>query len=342
MQTQRTFSPVISTANSFDFLRLLFALSVFIAHFSELTGYFICWPISPTMAIGGFFIISGFLITRSYYNSTFTSYLLKRAKRIVPAYIVVVLLCFVGLSLLSTNSILDYFTNRSSYSYLLANISFLNFLQPTLPGVFADNIHPYVNGALWTIKVELSLYLFVPLLVYLLKKGKSQVLLPVLYILSAVFIAAMVYLYKQTGADIYLVYSRQFVGQGMYFVAGVILLFYIDFFLQYKSWSIILSFALVVLSHLITSSLLDFFEPIAFAVLIVLLAYQLPKLKIVSKYGDISYGLYLFHYPVIQVFVAMGWFEDEPVILFFSSLLCVVFCAYASWHGVEKWFLKRR
>ena len=141
------FSADISKENSFDFFRLLFAFSVFVAHFGILTSHKIAWyPISSAMGVGGFFIISGFLITRSYYRSrSLADYTVKRIRRIVPAYMLVVIACAVFLSFLTSLSWQEYFTSKEFFKYLSANISFLNFIQPTLPEVFTNNLLPYIN-----------------------------------------------------------------------------------------------------------------------------------------------------------------------------------------------------
>jgi hypothetical protein len=48
----------------------------------------------------------------------------------------VVLLCAVGLSLLSDLPPLEYFTSPLLFKHIAASLCFLNFLQPGLPGVF--------------------------------------------------------------------------------------------------------------------------------------------------------------------------------------------------------------
>ena len=117
MYQKPIFSPNISGHNSFDFLRLLFAFSVFIAHFGGLTSNKIYFPISASMAVSGFFIISGFLITRSFYRSkNLLDYSLKRIRRVFPAYMLVVVVFAVLLSAVSLLSFQDYFTSKTFFN----------------------------------------------------------------------------------------------------------------------------------------------------------------------------------------------------------------------------------
>jgi hypothetical protein len=81
-----------------------------------------------------FFVVSGFLIARSYESSSsLKSYISKRIRRIVPAYLLVVFLCAILLSLVSTYSFREYFSNTQVYKYLFWNSIFLNFKAPWLP-----------------------------------------------------------------------------------------------------------------------------------------------------------------------------------------------------------------
>jgi len=77
-----------------------------------------------------------------------------------------------------------------------------------------------------------------------------------------------------------------------------------------------------------------------FAVLIIYLGLLpnklLPKF---AKYGDPSYGIYLFSFPIQQVILYMNpsW---HPILIFLSTLLIITPIAYALWHCVEKPILK--
>jgi peptidoglycan/LPS O-acetylase OafA/YrhL len=294
------------------------------------------------MAVSGFFIISGFLIMRSFYRSkNLWDYSLKRIKRIVPAYMSVVALCAVFLSTISSLSFHEYFSSNSFYKYFISNILFLNFLQPALPEVFTTNPLPFVNGSLWTIKVELCLYAVLPLIVFCLKK-KPILPLAVFYILSLLYSFIMNSLADSSGNSFYNFLQRQFPGQLLYVVSGSIILFYFDFIVkQQVKYFLPASAFIFLIRYFVSNWTIELFYPFSFAVLIVCCAYYLKKLSILTKFGDFSYGLYLFHFPVIQVFVHFGILEENPVLLFIVCFTVIFSLSALSWHLLEKKALKR-
>ena len=83
--------------NNFDLLRLVLAFTVCLSHLGEVSGTQAFYPLAQYfysgVAVDCFFIVSGFLIFRSYNrSSSLLSYCNKRVRRIVPAYMTVVLL----------------------------------------------------------------------------------------------------------------------------------------------------------------------------------------------------------------------------------------------------------
>lgn len=156
---------IIPKQNAFTAIRMICALTVLYEHYVVLMGT--KFPILEIrgIAVKVFFILSGFWVTRSLYTSkSLLEFYKKRVKKIFPAYLTVVFAAAILLVLLSILTIRQYFTDSGFWKYLVANISTLNFIHPSLPGVF--NGEP-VNGSLWTIKVELGFYIILPLITFL-------------------------------------------------------------------------------------------------------------------------------------------------------------------------------
>jgi peptidoglycan/LPS O-acetylase OafA/YrhL len=130
--------PDIGKDNNFNFLRLVFAFSVAIGHALPADyNYTLSILFNGHVAVCGFFIISGFLITKSYVDSkNIKEYFVKRCRRLLPAYWLVVLLCAFGLSAFSNLPPGEYFTSPLLFKHIAASLCFLNFVQPSLPGVF--------------------------------------------------------------------------------------------------------------------------------------------------------------------------------------------------------------
>lgn len=158
-------------------LRLLAALMVVLGHSYVVVGrnspvvdpIHRILPATYTHLIGVmmFFMISGFLITLSYVRRPqFLRFLRARALRIWPALVTcVVIWAFVLGPMLSDVPLLDYFTKRdrvgTPYAYFLGNASIFR-ARSFLPGLFATNPLPYyVNVSLWTIPIETTMYLWV-------------------------------------------------------------------------------------------------------------------------------------------------------------------------------------
>ena len=163
-----------TSLNRFDALRLAFASMVFVYHAVALSGLVADSPLELNLAviaelsIQGFFIISGALVYGSWERSRgLADYTSKRVRRLYPAYIVVILIPALISATLSFGQPGAW---QEIVGYISANLVFLNFLAPSLPGLFEEQRHTIVNGALWTLKIEVMFYLAVPLLAWGLSK----------------------------------------------------------------------------------------------------------------------------------------------------------------------------
>lgn len=175
---QKTFiSPVkVPEENSFNFLRLVCCLIVLYEHCVVLSGAsFPCYDLRG-IAVKVFFILSGFWVTPVIFEKRLDKRIsIKRFKKILPQYWMVVIVCAVGLSAFSVLPLREYFCNSVFYKYLAANILTLNFIQPNLPGVFEDlPLNGSVNGSLWTIKIEIGFYILLLFIVFAVKSLRKK------------------------------------------------------------------------------------------------------------------------------------------------------------------------
>jgi len=334
----------ISDKNNFDHVRLFLALGVFLHHTFILTQLqpFAVFKtlVNPNVAVHSFFIVSGFLIFMSYeHSSSVKSYFTKRFKRIAPGYIAVILLSFVFLSLFSTLAFFDYFTSIESFKYLLANLSTFNFLHLTLPGVFSEHINTSVNGALWTIKVEVMFYISVPFIVYTYRWFGATKTLSIIFLLSALYFYSMVSLSQEFKTPFFAILVHQLPGQMMFFSAGALLYYHHEKFLKQKHFIFLLA-----IIGFISEKYLSFYPlyAISLSIIVIYLATGIVYLGHIARYGDLSYGIYIWHFPLIQTFIALHFFEESPIRAFMVLTLLILCVSWLSWHIIEKPFLSKK
>lgn len=325
--------------NCFDFLRFLFAFTILLSHLFELSQSkelsFLDSFTNSSIAVQGFFVISGFLVAKSYTNTpSLKQYFIKRIKRIVPAYIFIILFSVIVLSIFSTFTISEYFSNINTYKYIGWNSIFLNFMHPCLPGLFENNLMCAVNGSLWTLKVEEGFYVVLPIIFYFIKKTRQYILILILlYILSILY-----YVYFQHITNKPLL-AKQLPGYISYFSTGILLFLKFDFFYKYRYIFLTIGFVgfLAVKSYS-----LPFLYPFIFGILVIAASYTLSFLNNFGKYGDFTYGIYISHFPIIQVFKQYNLFEKyNPYLIGFLVILLSLTFAFFSWNFIEKKFLDR-
>jgi peptidoglycan/LPS O-acetylase OafA/YrhL len=333
-----------SKANNFDLVRLVLAWIVVYVHLFQITDvreYAIFYHLfSSSFAVKGFFAISGYLVTQSYLNShSLTDFAERRVRRIFPAYIAIVLISFVAGIYFTTVPLKEYFASMAVWKYLLANLMFLNFWQPTLPGVFADQAVAAMNPALWTIKIELCLYVCLPLIVWGFKKYGVWPVTAILYVLSVSWLFGLTSFADQN--KIFAELGRQFPGQMSYFVFGGALA--MAPLSSKKMW---IASLLTGLAWYLSSGLAKaFVEPAFFALSVLTVAIATKHLGNFGKFGDISYGTYIFHSIVIHILFALGVIKggpgNSPWFGVVATTVGVAILALCSWRWLEKPFLKR-
>ena len=294
--------PKVQKENGFTAIRIFCALIVVYEHFIILTGVNLPMFELRGIAVNVFFILSGFWVTRSLYTSkSLLEFYKKRVKKIFPAYLTVVFAAAIFLVFISTLTIRQYFTDSGFWKYLVANISTLNFIHPSLPGVF--NGEP-VNGSLWTIKVELGFYIILPLIAFLcignVNNGggyRCVVVLSLIYLLSAVYVILMPQLVEKYHLPSSIL--NQLPAFMSYFVVGMFGFYFFEKLLPL--WNYLVAPAVLLLTVcLIVKNiwLTAFLEPIVLIIVVMWFALKAKLLFYFAKIYDFSYCLYLVHYPI--------------------------------------------
>jgi peptidoglycan/LPS O-acetylase OafA/YrhL len=124
-----------------------------------------------------------------------------------------------------------------------------------------------------------------------------------------------------------------------YFVSGIACYYYNDFFKKYNLKLFVLGVLIFVFESYFD---VEFLKPIALSIIIFTVAFNFKKLNTFAKYGDISYGIYIFHLPLIQVAVHFGLFKSVSTITSFSLIISsVLISGLLTWHLLEKKFLNK-
>lgn len=331
--------------NNMDAVRYILALAVVVAHFNILCGFGIPFPMSSGTGVSGFFALSGFLIFQNYdRDPSVKRFLLRRGLRILPPYFLVVLVCAFGLVTVSSFTLTDYFCSPEWIRYVVSNMLFLNFLEPSLPGVFegAQYYDSVVNGSLWTMKVEWCLYLSVPPVSWLLwrlrlKETGRGVAFLIIVIFSIAYRMLFIHLYSVTGREIFMILERQVFGQLAFFYVGALIYDYLDTFLKYR-WLILALLGIGLLGMRASYYAGLALQPFVEGGLVLWFSMVGRWGHYLSRHDNVSYDIYLFHFPVMQLAVYFGLPSLGAPAAFTITLAVLVGLAFISWNCVGKKF----
>jgi peptidoglycan/LPS O-acetylase OafA/YrhL len=320
--------------NNFDSIRLIAATTVIFSHaflivdqnerrepFVRLLGEH---NILGLYGVLIFFIISGYFVTRSYLNSASPiEFLRKRVLRIFPGLIVCTLiLTFIVAPLFFNGSFASYYLGGDPYRYFLRTI----FLQPpgwpNINGVkFYDlKCGSILNGSLWSIQSEVLCY-------------------------GIVFFLGMCGLLHVRAAVALLIFgilSNHYLSGGNVFVlpafSGGMIMYFVREKYKFQAKRVLTIVALIALiAGGLSGYLRDLAFPIFGAYAIIYLGFSRTlSLGRGARFGDMSYGTYIYGWPVEQcVRAACGdgatWWK-----VFLFSVPIALFLGFLSWHLVEK------
>lgn len=335
-----------SHKNNFDFLRFLFASLVIFSHsYALLQGNIALDPFVKLsdralseIAVCGFFVLSGFLIRQSQErSSSIFSFFRKRVSRIIPGLWVAIIITVFVIGCLATEMPVDtYLGNSQTWKYLFCN-SFLMPLAKELPGVFNHNPETVANGSLWTLRYEILFYALLSLLFFIPKTKSKTFSIAVLIICIISYITVKMNWLPIKGTFLY-----YFFNLGIYFAAGACLSFFTDYIKQKKGLLLCISAIVFFAFTFLFKKEYELINMLSFALMVISFGlHYFPFLNFSRYTGDISYGTYIYAYPVQQALIV--WLHPANVLtLMVPSFLVAWLLGWLSWHFVEKHFLKRK
>jgi peptidoglycan/LPS O-acetylase OafA/YrhL len=335
--------------NRLDAFRLIFAVTVLCAHsYFASEGHHGSDPLARStenqitagsLAVDGFFAISGFLVTESWFRSRgLPNFLLRRVLRIYPGYVVACLFCVAVAGPLGAESVSRYWEDFHPGAFA-RSVGLL--LQPVLPPTFLTNPARNIVGAsMWTISFEFGCYLGVAALgiTGLLRRGVAfgLLLLAVAANLGCDFEA---YSYLQVAgfqppqdAPDLRPWSdwARFLS---FFLAGMVAHLGRDSIPRSRIIAIACGVGLLVSSQ---------FPPGFVAILPLAGVYLLFYAAFPPGIGepregrpDLSYGIYLYSFPIQQLIVA-SMNKVSPWPLSFLAIPPTLILASLSWYAIER------
>jgi len=331
--------------NNLDWLRLVFALQVILIHGLENLKD------NSTSAIGSFlhhfpgvpafFFVSGFLIYASFdKNPNPSSYFKNRFLRLFPGLVFVTI---GGLGVVFYSHLHSGSFGENVGTYLLWFASQITLGQAWNPAEFRDVGLGAVNGALWTITVEILFYIAVPLIYWF--ESKFKYLVVAMFLVSFVLYAfgeAMLKPFNLGSKNVFDYLSLTPVIWGWMFLLGTLVyknVIHVEKYFKYLYFGFPVLMSIIYFdlgsSIFLTSSgnRLGLIYFSAFCAMILVFAFSTPFLNLKH---DISYGLYVWHMVVINLLIVI---EIRSLLV---MMVLTILSSIVSWLLVERPMLKKK
>lgn len=330
--------------NNFNLIRLLAALQVLAVHalnHLDFDGPLVT-ALKVVPGVPTFFFISGLLICMSYERMQaqgLRAFFTNRALRIFPALwacVAASTLAVLATGYLGTQS----FSISHFVAWVVGQASFAQFYNPGFMREFGVGV---LNGALWTITVELQFYLLTPLLFHLMTRRRT--------LFALLFVASLA---LNIWFRLYLDWSR--LGMKLAYVSFVpwVYMFMLGFAIAHwrpklqaiedrlrLRWLVPAYVASMIFVGSYDANASNAINPVSYLLLALCLlklsTLRLPLPARVTDFvarNDFSYGMYLYHMPVINLLLFLGWFTAHGSVV--AAFAVSTAAALLSWFLVEK------
>lgn len=341
-------------SNSLGLIRLILASIVIFDHAFPLGGFghdpF--WGLTRnqaslgSIAVAGFFAISGYLIAKSGMSGDVVQFMWRRTLRIFPAYwLVLAITAFLVAPFIWLgygHDFWSYFTwgGNGPFNYITANWT-LNIGTYGIHDLLATTT-PYgrsiggsaLNGSIWTLIYEWNCYLIIAVLVAFGVMRNARIVVPLIAAFFFVMQVAAIVDLSSVALILPVLADTQAISLGMTFFFGSVLAIY--------SKKVPFDDRLGVLAGLVLLLTLRYggYSTVGTAAGVYFVMYlgaRLPKqVHWIGAKNDYSYGIYIYGFLVQQVIAYLGWYKLGYFPFVAIALVLSFGLAWISWHLVEK------
>ena len=339
--------------NAFAFLRMVLALLVIATHCFTLGGVGTD-PLGRItegrhslgeIGVAIFFLLSGFLITRSGLRSrTVGRFFWHRFLRVFPGYwVCLVVTAFLFSPLFEFIRHGGVFSADGSWAYLRGNwamfhlngfsiIGVMNFHPSTIGSALNGNPHPWgINGSLWSLPYECTCYLILGLFAFagILRRGRLGIVLLYFGLWTLYAFSCLDPEYFEECFP-YLMF-QPLVLLTLYFSAGCVCYLYRE---SIPASKVLFGACLVLLMAGLAFGSFGLVAPIALSYVFMCLAFWVP-IRRFDAWGDFSYGTYIYAFPVQQGLVLLRVPQSGFAVFLVSTVLITLVFAVWSYCCIE-------
>lgn len=284
-----------------------------------------------------FFVISGFLIAKSFAGKDVVHFAWARVMRIFPAlWITSICLVVVAGLVFSPLGAEEFWGRHDTLTYLAKNATMLPGVgaQTHLPYAFDDHTSAF-NESLWTLPHELQMYMLLATLGLLGLLAKPISACGVALLGAGAFSAGILGLIHIMDID-----RARF----LYFFFTGTAFFLLSDHVRLRTWvSLICIGACLAIGYGTTNHAIHRLVLAAVIPYLVLWFSFVPRgsIRLYNRLGDYSYGTYILAGP-IQVLLALRLSPSTPFMNFVCTMLILIPLAALSWHFVESRALSLR
>tara|TARA_Y100000591_G_C21814867_1_gene690061 strand:+ start:2 stop:1879 length:1878 start_codon:yes stop_codon:yes gene_type:complete len=301
------------------------------------------------LGVDVFIVISGYLITSIIFDNlklekfNFKVFFLRRAKRLLPSYFVVLLISlFFSYLFLLPEDLLKFSKSLLSSTFFVSNFFFWLTSGYWEEGGFNPLLHT------WSLSLEWQFYFFLSVFSYLTWKFSKVVFKnQIIFILIFAISFSLAILFIDRNVSFFLLPFRLYE-----FLIGSFIYFLIDkdfkIISNYKNFLSFVALGLILSSFVLFDSLtqvpgyIALIPCIGCALLILIkdsFIHKLLRAKYLVFIGLISYSLYLFHWPIITFYNTISIYENNYIDKILLALISI-FISIINYLLIEKPFRK--